>query len=367
MATTPIVGGQYYNMLAVHPLMKDGKFNQPARNLFRDNTLIRDAVVQQANELMGHQGSYGIYMPTAEAIKVGGYRTTSTAGWGTFRDDISIFSDASAIPKDVADLQGMVWLSEEEATKQNAFGQSVENHLMYGTNGPASDTIIVNGASTTPTATPEKYTGLAPRFRVPDNGTAGYDAINPDPATAAQKGVWSAGATGTGTTSIWFVRWGRRAASLITPLNDPQYGMKIEDKSLQMQWTTSSNEPVKYRECWMKQYEWKHGLSIYPGENGGNHVARLRNINPDLTFNNSGLKTLIFQIIEEYFLGSTDGIFMYIPPRMRTIFDVLFEGKQNVVFTTENPYQLSPENWAGKVFMRMCRAININETAVAPV
>lgn len=362
MATTDIQGGAYYNMLSVSPLLKDNKFNPPARNLFRANTMITDAVVQQANEIMGHTGSYGTYVPTAGVIKVGGYRTTTSAAWGTFRDDISLFTDASAVPKDTVDLQGTSWLSEEENAKANAFGQACEMHLLYGTSGPTTDTIIVNGTSTTPAAAPEKYTGLAARYRTPDNGDSGYNAMNPDPKTAAQRGVWSAEGTGTNTTSIWFVRWGKRAASLITPLNDPQYGLKIDDLGLQTQWSSDT-----YRQVYVKQFEWKHGLSIYPGEYGGAHVARLRNIETGLDDDNTGLKTIIYQIIEEYFLGAMEGVMMYVPPRLKTIFDVLYEAKQNVQFTLENPYALAPENWAGKVFIRTCRSININETAVAAV
>lgn len=365
MATTDIQGGSFYNLLSVHPLMKDNKFNQPCRNMFNDNLMMTDAVVQQANELLGHTGSYQTYTGVPEAIKVGAFRGSTSAAWGTFKDDISIFSDASIIPKDVADLHSKTWVGEEENTKANSFMKGCETHLIYGTSGPTTDTV----GGVTPTAAAEKYTGLAARFRVPDNADGTYGPMNPDPSTAAQKGVWSAGASGTQTTSIWFIRWGKRAASLITPMNDPQYGMKIEDLGLQMAWVVDSttHESAKYRRCWMKEYEYKHGLSIYPGENGGNHVARLRNINTSLSFNNSGLRSQIYQIIEEYFLRSTDGVMMYVPPRLMTIFDILYESKPNIQFTTENPYALSPENWAGKVFLRTCRNISTYETAVAPV
>jgi hypothetical protein len=371
MATTDVVGGSYYNLISLHPLFKDKQFNDPARNLFRNNTLMMDAVVQPANDLMSHQGSYGIYAGRgAEAIKVGGYRTTSTVGWGTFKDDISIFSDASAIPKDVADLRGTQWMEEEEASKANYFMQACEAHLLYGTNGPTPDTYINDaGTSTTPTAAPEKYTGLAARYRTPDNADGGYDALNPDPATAAQQGVWSAGGTGTDTTSIWFVRWGRRACSLITPENDPQYGLKIEDLGVENQWyvDSTSHEPAGYRRCYVTEYEYKHGLSIYPGENQGHHVARLRNIENSTSADHTALPALIYQIIEEYFLRDTNGIFMYVPPRMMTIFDILYEAKTNIEFSKENPYALAPEQWGGRIFLRSCPAISKRETHVAAV
>lgn len=371
MATTDVLGGSYYNLLSVHPLFKNGKYNDPCRNMFRNNILMTDAFVQPANDLLSHTGSYGIYAGRgAEAIKVGGFRTTSTVAWGTFKDDISIFSDASAIPKDVADLRGTEWVSEEEATKANSFMQSCENHLLYGTNGPTPDTFVTDsGTSVTPTPAPEKYTGLAARFRTPDNGDSTYDAMNPDPSTAAQQGVWSAGGTGTDTTSIWFIRWGRRACSLITPENDPQYGLKIEDHGLRDELSVDSttHEPNGYRRVYRTEYEYKHGVSIYPGENQGHHVARLRNVENSTSADHTNLKGIIYQIIEEYFLRATDALFMYLPPRMMTIFDVLYEAKTNIQFTLENPYALAPEQWAGKVFMRACPAISKRETAVAPV
>lgn len=372
MATNTLVGGTYYNMYQVHPLIRDNKFNPPARNLFRNNVLLEDAVMQQANGILGHTGSYGIYAGSGAAVrKVGGYITPTSAGWGTFSDDISIFGDASAVPKDTVDLQGTSWLAEEEATKGNSFLQSVENHLMYGTNGPSSDTYVSNaGVSTTPTALPEKYAGFAPRFKTPDNSDGSYDPRNPDPSTAAQKGVYDMGGSGTDTTSIWFVRWGRRACSLITPMNDPQYGLKSEDKGLvreQQVDSTSHQASGQYRWIYLREYEWKHGLSVYPGNMQGNNVARIRNIETSLTFNNAGLKTLIYQVIREYFNSDLDGLRIYVPPRMMTIFDVLFEAKQNIQFTLANPYELSPDQWAGKIFIRQCRCISERETAVTAV
>jgi hypothetical protein len=263
------------------------------------------------------------------------------------------------------DLQGTEWLEEQEAEKSNYLGQSTENHLLYGTNGPATDTV----GGETPTATPEKYTGFAPRLLTPDDASGNYSPMNPDPATAAQKGVFDAEGTGSDTTSIFFVRWGKNACSLITPKDDPQYGLRIEDMGLQMEHVvdSSSHEPSKYRRVYMKEYEWKHGLSIYPGSYGGNHVARLRNIETALSFNNSGLISICYQIIREFFLDDTMGVMMYMPPRLRTIWDILMEAKLQVPFSAENPYEMSPDAWAGKVFIRTCRAISIREAAVAAV
>ena len=371
MALTYIAGSSatYYNMLNIHPLMKDNKFNAPARNLFRNNTLIEDAIVQQANETMGHTGSFQSTMASGEVIKVGGYRSATTASWGTFREGISIFSDASMVPKDLADLNGLAWLGEEEATKINGFGQFCENSLMYATAGLTPDTAVISGTSTTATVKAQNFDGLACRFRTPDNGGTPYDALTPDPATAAQKGVYDAGGTGTTTTSIWFIRWGRRAASLITPINDPQYGLKMEDLGLQLERThnTSTGLPSTYRRTYMKEYEWKFGLCLYPGENQGNHVARIRNIDTALTTNNAALKTTIMQVIREYFNSDTEGLRIYVPARIMTILDVLFEAKSNVLFTTDNPYKQSPETWAGKIFIRQTRAISERETAVTAV
>lgn len=366
MAATSVGNATYYNMLQVHPLLKDNKFNMPSHNLFRQNVLIEDAIVQQANEMMGHQGAYGTYAGTGgEIVKVGGFRSMSTIGWGSFKDDISIFSDASAVPKDLVDIQGTAWLAEEQASKANYLGQSIENHLLYGTNGPTPDTYTSNdGTSTTPTATAEKYTGMAARHRIPDAS----DPLNPT-GTGAQKCVYDGGGSGTDTTSMWFVRWGKRAVSLITPMNDPQYGLRDEDLGIQLQTvaSASTSAPSSYRRCYMREYEWKHGLSIYPGENQGNHVARLRNIETSLTYDNSGLKSTIYQIIRECFNSDTEGLRIYVPPRLMTIFDILFESKQNMQFSLENPYQLSPDQWAGKIFIRQSRAISIGETAVAAV
>ena len=103
MGAVAVIGGIYNNLLNLHPLLKNGKFETPARNMFRRNTLIEDAVVQQANEMMGHTGSYNTSMPAGSVIKLGGWRTTTTASWGTFKEGISMFTDGISTPKDIAD------------------------------------------------------------------------------------------------------------------------------------------------------------------------------------------------------------------------------------------------------------------------
>jgi hypothetical protein len=369
MGAVAVIGGIYNNLLNLHPLMKDNKFEQPARNLFRDNTLITDAIVQQANEMMGHTGSFQTSMPQGTVIKLGGWRATTTGSWGTFKEGISIYADAISTPKDIADTLGTSMLGEDEATHINSFGQFCENSLMYSTAGMTPDTAVISGTSTTATVKAQNFDGLACRFRTPDNGGGAYDFLNPDPSTAAQKGVIDAGSTQTYTTSIWFVRWGKRAASLITPLNDPQYGLRVEDLGLvtMPKVSTSTGEPTGYQRFYMTELEWKFGLCLYPGEYQGNHVCRIRNIDPSLSTNNAALKTLISQVYREYFNSNSEGLMMYVPPRLMTIFDVMYEAKSNVIFTTENPYQSSPNTWAGKIFIRQTRAISEKETYVAAV
>ena len=335
----------YYNLITAGAI-KDG--SRLDVMLSEKNPMPRDMAVFAANEKMGHTGTRVTSLATGAFRKVSGFKTPGTSTFTPYHDDISIFYGQSVVPDDVKRLEGAAKVALIESTHEEGYWQGIARH-------------IIEGDSAT---TPEKYDGLGVRYNTPDDGSGSYDATNPDPSTAAQVNVLSAGGTGNDTMSIWFMRHGEGQIGLITPMNDPQYGLTMKDKGLMEESdATSATNPQGTRDIWKKEWEWWHGLSV------GNHkcVGRIRNIESSLDSIDSSLKRLIYQMFEELMTEGTGTIWMYCPRRMMTHFQILLEAKMNVIFSADNPYGVAMNMWAGKSPIQSCDSLSITETAVTPV
>lgn len=327
----------YYSLLGLH-----GIKGTPADTLFEQTPLLRDAPVYPGNEKMGHSGSRLTAMPAPAFRKVSGYTTPGTATWSPYTEDISIVDGSAVIPDDVRRIEGIEKVAYIERAHRQGFMQAIEGHMFQGTTSTA----------------PEKYRSFNERYKTPDNDTGSNSPENPDVSAGADPNVYDAGGTGSDTTSIWFFRWGREQVHLITPSGDSQMGVVEKDKGLQTQWSTAT-----HRDVWVKTYEWWHGIAT-PNMKC---AARIRNIESGIDSIDAGLKKLIFRCLNEGMDQGEGTIFMYIPPRLKTHFEILLEAKQNVIFSRDNPYNVAMPMWGGTVPIRVCKKIPITETAVAAV
>jgi len=323
----------YYSLLRLA-----GIKGVPAKTLFERNPIIRDAPVLPANEKMGHSGSRPSSLPSPAFRKVSGYTTPATAAWSPFTEDISIVDGGSAIPEDVVRIEGAEKLVYIEMAHREAFIQAIANHWLQGTTATA----------------PEKYRSFHERYLTPDDESGSNSPENP--ASTADVNVYDAGGNGSDTTSIWFFRWGPQQAHVITPTNDPQMGIRDKDQGLVEQWSTNT-----WRNVYLKKWEWWHGLCV-PNQKC---VARIRNIESSLASIDTSLITLIYRCLNEGMSEGMGTIYMYIPPRLKTHFDVMANAKQNVIYSKENPYQQMMMMFAGTVPVQVCDAIPITETAVS--
>jgi len=333
----------YYNQLTLSQLSHNNQSLTPAKNLFETNHMLGDALVLEGNEKMGHTGTRQTSMTAAQVTKIGGYWTGSVSQWAKFHDDISKFNDTIIIPRDVLRLEGAGAMATAEATHKEAFGQSVQNHLIYGTS----------------VANPEKFDGLDVRYKTPDDQSGSNDALNP--ASTADYGVWDAGGTGSDTTSIFFMQWGEDKVSLRTPYQHPMYGISVEDMGLLKETNTTSTtkDNVPHRYSYYTELEWMLGLSIKDLRG----VARLRNIETSIDSIDVGIKKQIIQILTEAFKGP-EQVWMYVPRRMMTHLKIMAESKTNVMYSKDNPYGIPLLTWDNAV-IRECESISLSETAVA--
>lgn len=355
----------YYSMIHYLQLNKEGVDVQRIRNLTRSARLLEILNIKSSNEAMGHLGSRQSSLPSAAIRTLGGYVASSTASWTQYRDGMAIFNDAASIPKDHITVQGSAWADEVFATHRMAFGMSIEEFLLYGTATLSPDTYIKGGSSVTPTMAPEKFDGLAARYKTPDNGDGTYSPFEPDPSTAAQAGVFDMAGSGTDTTSIWFIESSDMGASLIVPKNHPTMGIdEINDGWVD---ELDSSDHSKRRKAYRKQWEWWCGLTIADVHN----VARLRNIETALSSIDSSMIGKIYQILAEWFVNATETVWIVIPPRLDTFFRILLESKTNVTYSTDNPYGAKLMSFEGPNGRQspivVSQAISIGETAVAAV
>lgn len=336
-----------YNLIDCLKNVQNGKFVPWAETLTEVSPFLFDLQLETASGILSNQGSREVSLPTPQIIKVGEGHKSSTVRWDNFTENISIFKDRVAIPKDVYDLKPdkIAYRAKIEDRHMAGFGQGVTNHFFYGTS----------------VATPEKFDGLDVRYSVPDS----TDPTDPS-SSSADPFVFDAGGTeSTGTMSIWLIQQDIDKFSGITPINDPMMGIEKRDTGLVYSVTSSGYTGVdagrEEREELRTELQFKVGLNIADQR----AVARVRNINSAISLLDPAFLQLVFQAEEEVFKGGGQ-IFAYIPKRMMTFLKVMAEAKQNVDYDTNNIYGI-PLHRIGNILLRSEDALKIDEEPVTAV
>lgn len=316
-----------------------GALIEPMKTCTEANPLLQDLPIIPANGIQSHEDSRETSLPTPQVIKVGDGHDASVSQWDNFKETISLFVDRIDVPKHVLDMlpNRDRFLAGREDAHIRGFGQGIVNHILYGTS----------------VATPEKFDGLGVRYNTPD----ATDPTNPS-STSADAFVFDAGGgTGANTCSIWLLQPSVDKLFGITPANDPQMGIKIEDVGYA--YVTAENG--KQRRDKRKEFEWKIGLCVRDMR----ACARIRNIASALASIDAGIISLIYQARNEVFRGP-EPVIMYVPRRMMTMFQIMAENKQNVIYDKNNIYDV-PMYRFGDMMIRQQDAQLITETGVAAV
>lgn len=312
----------------------DGATLNMGEGLFEKNEVLQDMDIMPANAEMHHEDLRATSIPTPQIVKIGDGWDASVVQWDKYSDDLSIFRDRATFPEDMLRLGGDMAGKRMQVEKQHVegFSQGVVNHLFHGTSA----------------ADPEKFDGLDVRYKTPD-------ANDPwAPSSAGDYGVVDAGGTGSDTTSIWLIQWGAEKCSLRTPKNDPHGGLRREDMGRHQ--VTAENSKLRWD--YITEFEWTLGLSIKDVRS----VVRIRNIESAISAVDT---SIVHKIIEasEYFWGN-EPVFMYMNRSMRAKFRILIEQKMNVMFSSDNPYNIKFLMFDDMI-IRRCDSILNTETAVA--
>lgn len=322
-----------YHLAQLGTLDHNNKVVSMANVLSEENPILGDMPIFPGTDKLGYKGTRETSLPTPTIIKVGDGWDASKAEWAPFTETISMFKDRIDIPRDVLRIQPNPGRKREiiRAKHIEGFGQGVANHLIYGTS----------------VATPEKFDGLSVRYTTPD-------ASNPINPTNGDYGVYDMGGSGSDTSSIWIIQWGEDMVCGISPINDPQVGLRMEDQGLQYVNAENSKERQDYRD----ELEWDLGLKVEDYR----AVARIRNIESALSAIDADLWKKIIEA-RNNMKGSTP-VWMYVNSKIFTHLDILTADKQNVKYSRDNPYG-TPLLMFRDMPIRKCDALLETETAVA--
>jgi len=210
--------------------------------LGQTNEMLGDMLWMQCNDGAGHKTTVRTGLPTAtwRLLNYGVQKSKSTTA--QVRDSTGMLEVYSEIDKALADLNGN--------TAEFRMGEDMA--FIEGMNQQMQETVIYGSTS----ASPELFTGLAPRFNA---------------LTAPNGGnIVSAGGTGGTNTSIWLVGWGQNTCHGLFPKGS-KAGLQVRDLGEVPLADANNNTYQGYR----THFKWDCGLTVRDWR----YVVRIANIN----------------------------------------------------------------------------------------
>lgn len=335
----------YWNMGNTAVFFHNEQLVQRVDTLVRGEPILEDAVVQTANEKLGNYGLRQQSLPSGELVYLGGYVGGAISQYEPYNEGMATVKKKMEIDSDTLDLQGMGWLDTVTSDMREGLKQSAALQLIEG-----------DGAN------PKSFDGLKVRRTTPDNAGDAYNEMNPDPTTAAQVGVYDCGDTGSYTTRIYAVQWGKKKASIITPMNDP--GMGLYESPLKEVERDDPNDSTKSKTIYRKYFQRRFGFNLADERS----LACLINVPTALSSiaTAAQMETKLTQMLGEFFKGS-ETVWLYVSKRTMTMMRLMMNNKQGVWLSRDNPYRMDIPSWAGQYPIRLCEAISEAEVAVAAV
>jgi len=221
----------------------DGKIAQIVEILNETNEILEDMSWLEGNLPTGHRTSIrtGIPEPTWRKLYGGVQPNKGTTTQVT--DSCGMMEAYAEVDAALADLNGNTseFRLQEDRAHLEGMNQSIADALFY-----ASET-----------TTPEKFTGLAPRFNLS--------------AAANGENIIKGGGVGTDNTSVWLVVWGPNTVHGIVPKGS-KAGIQMNDKG---RVTIESVDGAGGRmEAYRTHYRWDAGLSVRDWR----YIVRIPNI-----------------------------------------------------------------------------------------
>lgn len=265
----------------------NGKVEMVIELLNQTNEILDDMTWVEGNLPTGNRTTIRTGLPAPTWRKLYGGVQPNKGSTAQITDNTGMMEAYAEVDKALADLNGNTSafrLNEDKAHLEGMM-QEMGSSLFYANEG----------------TTPEKFTGLAPRFNLLSAGNG--------------ENIIDAGGTGTDNSSIWFIVWDTNTVHGIIPKNS-KAGWQIEDKG---QVTIENVDGAGGRmEAYRTHYRWDAGLTVRDWR----YVVRIANIDKSLLTKDmstgADLHDLMIQAIEKVpNPGIGRGAF-YMPRNLRT-------------------------------------------------
>lgn len=264
----------------------DGKIDpQIVEMLNETNEVLDDMTVIEANGVTDHKTTVRSGLPEATWRLLNYGVQPSKSRTVSVKDSMGMLEAYAEVDKALADLNGnsASWRLSEDRAFIEGMNQTMAQTLFYGDSS----------------LTPEKFTGLAPRY----NSLSAENGIN----------IIDAGGTGNDNASIWLVVWGPNTCHAIYPKGSSA-GLTTEDLGRDTLTDTNGGRYEGYR----THYKWDMGLTLRDWR----YVVRIANIDvSDLTKNASAGADLIDLMTQAVELVPNTGMgrpVFYMPRKLRS-------------------------------------------------
>ncbi len=286
--------------------------------LGQTNEMLTDMLWMECNDGAGHKTTVRTGLPTAtwRLLNYGVQKSKSTTA--QVRDATGMLEAYSDIDKALADLNGNT--AEFRMGEDRAFIESINQSVQF----------TVGYGNTA--ATPERFTGLAPRF-------SSLSAAN-------GQNIVDAGGSGSTNTSIWLISWGQNTCHGLFPKGS-KAGLTVRDMGEVPLYDANNNVYQGYR----THFKWDCGMTVRDWR----FIVRIANVNVTagaVTTSNL-LNQLTYAVNKLPFIsaagnnpppGAPGGTLtkpgqinqaFYCNRTVRTAFDIQAMARTNAFFTTE--------------------------------
>ena len=253
-----LLDSQYMSLLDLAKLKDpNGGMADIVEILNQSNPVLEDIPFIEGNLDTGHRHTIRAGIPAPTYTKLYGSVQPTKSTTVQVTDTCAMLEAYSEVDYKLAQMNNnkMAWRLSQDVAHLEGFGQEVANGIFY------NDEEV----------TPEKFTGLAPRYNERGTGLA-----------ANAENIIHGGGSGNDNRSIWLVGWGPRACFGIVPKGTVA-GFQFRDLGED----TTKESDGSLRQVYRTHMMWNVGLAL----SDWRKVVRVANIDASLVAANSSLYT----------------------------------------------------------------------------
>ena len=301
----------------------DGTMAEIAEVLQEQNEILQDAVWYEANDTFSNVTTRRSQEPSGSFRKLNegvGHESSKTT---TVIDTVAILETRAETDIEVINAfpDPMRARNDENISFIQGLSKTAATKMIYG-----------NSATT-----PEEFTGLAPRM----------DTL------AATKNVIGAGGTGSDTTSVFVVDWGRQGVYMTYPKNS-KVGLSHTDLGIETVTDSSSNKFSAY----VDKFTWKLGMVVRNNKAIG-RIANIETTGTSNIFDEDALIRLLNRMTK------SPGRRIYVNETIMTQMEIKLKDKTNTFFSKADGLAPGPVLTFKGVPVRQVDKIVDTETAIS--